>query len=196
MMKNNRIRKCIVSNKGTSIVEMLICFLLLSILMVAASQMIASSMKTYSTAKRSIAGREVSDVIADQIEGVLEKAYGKKAIKITTNNAEISFSDCQRRKVRICTYKNAQDNEYLDMIYGKNGESHWKFDEGIYRGYSITSMKFIPVKPLDDSEVIDGMEYLDNTMYRKGTIKLELELSNPKEGIFTAERYINCIDIK
>ena len=169
--------------------EMLICFLLLSLLMVAASQMIASSMKTYSSSKRSIAGREVSDVIADQIEGVLEKAYGKKTIKISDTNDEITFSDNQKRKVNI---KN--NGGRMSMKYGKNGESEWKFDEGIYRGYSITSMRFIPVKPADDSEVIDGMEYLDNTLYKAGTIKLELELSNPKEGIFWAERYINCID--
>lgn len=189
-MRKQQVKNCISSDKGTTIVEMLICFLLLSILMVAASQMIASSMKTYSQAKRSIAGREVSDVIADQIEGVLEKAYGKKAIKITDSNTVIKFADNEKRAVKICT----DADGHLDMIYGKNGESHWKFDEGIYRGYSIIGMKFTPVKPLNDTEVEAGVEYLDNTIYRQGTYLLELTLFNPTEGTFEAERYIYCMD--
>ena len=191
-MSKKRMKKSIASHKGTTIVEMLICFLLLSILMVAASQMIASSMKTYSTAKRSIAGREVADVIADQIEGSIEKAYAKKSIKITDANKKISFSDNQKRAVKI----GVDDAGHLDMMYGKDGDSHWKFDVSVYRGYSITGMRFIAVEPdviPDDEE--PGLEYLDKTVYRPGTYKLELELSNPKEGVYTAERYINCVDM-
>ncbi len=167
-------------------VEMLICFLLLSILMVSASQMIASAMKTYSNSKKGITGREVADLLADHIEGVLEKADADEDITIYENK-RIDFSDNEGRKVSI----GVDANGYLDLVYGKFKDEHWRFDESLYRGYIITSMQILTVEP----DVPDpSLVYIRKTDYRPGTYKLVLKLNNPKTGTYEAVRYINCMD--
>ena len=170
-------------------VEMLICFLLLSILMVSASQMIASAMKTYSNSKKGINGREVADLLADHIEGVIEKADADKEIKIY-GNERIDLTDNEGRKVSIYV----DGNGHLDLVYGKFRDEHWRFDESLYRGYSITSMQIFSVEPADPADVDPSLVYIRKSDYRPGTYRLVLKLNNPKTGTYEAERYIYCMD--
>ncbi|MBR5420543.1 MAG: prepilin-type N-terminal cleavage/methylation domain-containing protein [Lachnospiraceae bacterium] len=181
-------------NTGATIVEMLVCFVLLGILMVAAGQFLASSMRTYTTAKRGIAGREAADVVADHIEGLLESACIKKSMKpFTVSNKELTFWDKQRRKATIC----CDENGYLDVIYanGKNEPSHWRFDKGVYKGYTISEMRFVLSAPAE-IEVGDEEEYLDSGVYEKNSLKLELTLESPQNGKYETVRYIRFGNVK
>ena len=189
MMKASGLKNLIRNNKGTSMVEMLICFLLLSILMVSASQMIASAMKTYSNSKKGITGREVADLLADHIEGVIEKADAEKGIQVV-NNDKINLTDNEGRKVLICV----DGDGYLDLVYGKFQDEHWRFDESLYRGYSITSMQIYSVEPADPADADPSLVYIRRTDYRPGTFRLVLKLNNPKTGTYEAVRYIYCMD--
>ena len=83
-MQGRSVIRQVKQNKGTTIGEMLVCFVLLAALMVAASQFMASSMRTYSAAKRAVAGREAADLVADHIEGLLESATITAAMSSST----------------------------------------------------------------------------------------------------------------
>ena len=182
-------------NKGTTIVEMLVCFVLLGILMVAASQLLTSSMKTYSAAKRAVAGREAADLVADYVEGLLESASVTVAMQpnVTDNNSTLIFWDKDRRKASITC--NAEG--YLDVIYGNGTDesTHWKFDPGVYRGYKIASMKFMLPEPEERTET-EPEAFLDNTLYDSNIIKLELVVESSQNGQFSTERYIRFGNIR
>ena len=181
-------------NKGTTIVEMLVCFVLLAFLMVAASQFLTSSMRTYSSAKRGLAGREAADLVADHIEGLLESATVKKALQPFTegNNTQITFWDKQKRKATIC----CDEEGYLDVIYanGKDGAVHWKFDKGVYRGYKIKEMKFFMMEPAEHEPGTE--EYLDPDVYDEKTVQLSLIVQSAENGEYAIDRYIRFGNVK
>ncbi len=181
-------------NRGTTIVEMLVCFVLLGILMVAASQFLTSSMRTYSSAKRGLAGREAADLVADHIEGLLESSTIKKALQpFTEENKQITFWDREKRKAVIC----CDEDGYLDVVYanGKDVSVHWKFDPGVYRGYRIKSMRFLLTKP-ETPKAGDTEEYLDPSVYDPKTVKLELVVESAQNGEYAIDRYIRFGNVK
>ena len=199
-MKRQRLLPKSGKNKGTTIVEMLVCFVLLGILMVAASQFLASSMRTYSSAKRGLAGREAADLVADHIEGLLESATIKNALKPFTEegNTQITFWDKEKRKATIC----CDAEGYLDVKYanGKDNSGeplfdHWRFDPGVYRGYKIKSMRFLMPKPEEITEGVQTEETLD-PVYDKNTVKLELVVESSENGEYEIERFIRFGNIQ
>lgn len=180
-------------NRGTTLVEMIVCFALLAILMVAATEIIHSAMRTYSRVKQSSAGQEISDLICDKIEADLSGAVTKRQKPdVSNDNSEIFYYDKYNRPVRILN-----KDGYLYFAYGKEEEeSKWTFDSGLYRGYTIQEIKFLKVMPasIEQREEQDkgDMEYLDDSKYSGDIYKVELTLYNKKDGEYVTERYIRC----
>lgn len=177
-------------NRGTTLVEMLVCFALLGLLMASAAQVMSAAMRVYSQVKKSEAGYAVADLLCDTVESVLESANSVKIPDITSENTKISFYDKDKRPVQICV----QDG-YLDLVYGKGSDlSHWQFGQNVYRGYTIDSIKFLKVvDPANRDEAEnDDIEYLDSSLYSANIYKVELTISKSGQGIYHAERYIKC----
>lgn len=180
-------------NSGTTLVEMIVCFTLLAILMVAATEIIHSAMRTYSKVKNSNSGQEISDLICDKIEAELSRANVKKQEPdVSDDNDEIFFYDSSNRPVHIIN----QDG-YLHFAYGKDEEeSKWEFDPTIYRGYTIQTLTFCKTLPddPDDRTAMDknDRECLSNSKYSSDIYKVTLTVYNKSSGAFVTERYIRC----
>ncbi|MBQ8983334.1 MAG: prepilin-type N-terminal cleavage/methylation domain-containing protein [Lachnospiraceae bacterium] len=194
-MKNKRFRQynSIRNNRGTTLVEMIVCFALLAILMVAATEIIHSAMRTYTRVKQSGAGQEISDLICDKIDADLSGAVTKRQIPdVSDDNTEIFYYDKYNRPVHIMNKEG-----YLYFAYGKDEEeSRWSFDSAIYRGYTIQEIKFYKVMPADVDSRSDedkgDAEFLDNSVYSDDIYKVQLTMYNKKDGEFVTERYIRC----
>lgn len=65
------------NDKGFTLIEMVICFLLLGILLTAAAQVIASSTEVYYYTKSTSHGVQAAQIIATEIRGDLEEAVVK-----------------------------------------------------------------------------------------------------------------------
>ena len=63
-----------INDKGFTLIEMMVCFVLLGILLVAAAQVIASSTEVYYFSKGTSYGIQASQIVATEIKGDLEKA--------------------------------------------------------------------------------------------------------------------------
>ena len=70
----NTQRNISLNNKGFTLLETTICFLLLSILLVAAAQIITSSTEVYYLSKSTSYGLQASQVIATELRGDIEDA--------------------------------------------------------------------------------------------------------------------------
>ena len=65
------------NNQGFTLVEMLVCFMLLGILLIAAAQVITSSTEVYYNSKSTSYGVQASQIISTEIRGDLEEAVVK-----------------------------------------------------------------------------------------------------------------------
>ncbi len=97
------------NNKGFTLIETTVCFILLSILLVAASQVIASSSEVYFYTKSTGYGVQVAQAIATEIRGDLEDAVIQKVDITLDNNLPAEAST-------YCVYTG--DNSYICFING------------------------------------------------------------------------------
>jgi len=72
------LKKHKIDNKGFTLIETTVCFILLGILLVAAAQVISSSSEVYYYSKSISYGVQAAQVIATEIRGELEDAVIKK----------------------------------------------------------------------------------------------------------------------
>ena len=75
MINEKRYKK--INNQGMTLIEMMICFALLGLLMVAAAQVISSSTQVYYYTKATDYGIQASQIVATEIRGDLENAVAQ-----------------------------------------------------------------------------------------------------------------------
>ena len=191
-IRRKKVNKSTWHNRGTTLVEMIVCFALL--LMVSATQIMHSAMRTYSKVKRSSAGQDVADLLCDKVEAELSSASARQVPDVSDNNEVIFYYDRQNRPVRIML----SENGYLHFAYGKEEEeSYWEYDPQVYRGYKITELKFYKVMPSNVENRTyendkDDLEWLDNSQYADNIYKVQITLRKSNEGDYIIERYIRC----
>ena len=81
------------NDKGFTLIEMMVCFILLGILLVAAAQVIASSTEVYYYSKGTSYGIQASQIVAIEIKGDLEKAVKKNLNNIYLPSDVVITSD-------------------------------------------------------------------------------------------------------
>ncbi|MBR5177849.1 MAG: prepilin-type N-terminal cleavage/methylation domain-containing protein [Lachnospiraceae bacterium] len=89
------------NNKGVTLLETIVCFVLLSILLVAAAQVITSSSQIYYFTKATSYGIQASQIISTEIRGELEKAVAKK---LSGNVSANSDSGLPSGSENYCVY--------------------------------------------------------------------------------------------
>lgn len=80
------------NNKGFTLIETTVCFILLGILLVAAAQVIASSTEVYYYSKSISYGIQASQVVATEIRGDLEEAVIKQLDYVVDNSIPVEAS--------------------------------------------------------------------------------------------------------
>lgn len=145
MIKREENRK--LNNQGMTLIELVICFALLGLLMVAGAQVIASSTQIYYYAKATDYGMQASQVIATEIRGDIENAIIKpiektksgapfddeiKWLYITPNGDSIFFVNQNGEQVSY-TFEN-------DISTGKNlfVRKAYKAYDNMYNAIPVT----------------------------------------------------------
>lgn len=99
-----KLKKITNNNRGTTILEMIVCFLLLGIFLAASAAFIAHITMLYYNTKGEINGREVSDIILEKIASEIDGAE--------------TFDKCG---VMDPAFINAEYSNGTDVFYKENG---------------------------------------------------------------------------
>lgn len=191
---------------GMTMVEMIVSFVLLSLIMVAATVIINYTVRLYYQSKGVQMGSAVSGVLFQKIEEHLEGAQNKTitsdviqlvdgtkaegTVILNGSQAELYNKDGSHVLLHLITedgkqylsvrffkvVKTDEDTGVENQLYK---EVEWQFDQALYMGYSIADLRFEKA----------GSEY-------QNIIKVTLNLTNPKYGNYETNRLIKCYNLK
>lgn len=115
------------NNKGFTLVELMVCFVLLGILMVAAAQVISSSSQVYYFSKSTSYGIQASQIIATEVRGDLEDAVimyiDKNAVKRPEDSPMLSGADG-------CAVYISSAGDAITFINGKGEQICYSLQKG------------------------------------------------------------------
>lgn len=179
-------------NAGTTMVELIVSFTLLSLFMVAATKVISNTISVYYQAKGIQTGMQVSNILMTKIVETVEGALPNGTVGDEADAASMIISNSNQRIELIDGFGShvylTVDKDYLLLYYFpeisegesgvdilKDGE-RWTFDKKAYMGYTVKELKFSVPKG----------EYPPNV------IQVDLTLHSGKYGDYTSKRYIQC----
>jgi hypothetical protein len=193
---NSRVKQ---DNRGMTMVELIISFMLLSLFVVVATMIISATMNIYYQVRGVSYGLQVSEIIQSKIAGGLEGAINGDITSDALTDAsgqnangamliaetEIEFLDKTGSHVKI-GLGGQEGAQYLVVHYyavpSRDGNGNlydavdWSFDKAVYMGYTIQKLQF--TRPKGD--------YADNV------IQVELTITSPKYGAYTTTEYVEC----
>ena len=217
-------------NKGSTLIEMLVCFALLGIFMSAAAVVIANVTNVFFDVKGQSYGRQVADIVLGKITGEIEGAkistapgsYGQPLIYQTpadaaANNVSGFKIDLYDRtdthiqmyaedgvlKIRYFEINPPKPKSTPEYQAGHRDEVIWTFDEAVYQGYKIKSLRFVPANmgraanETIDSTIEDAAyDYTyEEDEYPGNVVGVYLTLESPQYGEFYAYRYIKMYNL-
>lgn len=199
MMIQKKTRKLNNQNKGTTFIEMIVSFALLSIFLVSAAAIISTIVSAYYRVKAETYSKQVSDIlmekIVSEIEGARFDASGNDDPVISDDNTKITLYDKTNTKVSMYMSENEmlelQYYGFKDAVEGITRESTiWRFDKNVYNGYTLKSLKFVFGDELDsfaeksDYNMPSGLDYDDNVVI------VFMKLNNYKYGDYYIYRVV------
>ncbi len=199
MSRTNRRNAIQPDNRGMTLVELIISFMLLSMFMVVATMVISATMNIYYQARSVSYGIQVSDIIHSKIASELSGAIngditsddfvdssGQKAngaMLIAENRIE--FTDGTGSHVNLGLVE-INGKQYFAVHYYEVPSADgtgivyeavdWTFDKAAYMGYFVKELKFS--RPMGD--------------YDYNVIKVELTITHPEYGDYTTTEYVEC----
>ena len=225
-MKQSRCRQ---QNRGSTLVEMTVCFVLLGIFMSVAAVVLTNIVNVYYDVKGEAYGRQVSNILLAKVCGEIE---GARISEADTYSLPVIFQDptdalagnrsgykmdlYDRTDTHIQIY--AEDGElkirYLEINPPKEDSSDaykaghrdeviWTFDEAVYQGYELKSLRFVAA----DQGVAEGTEKnraLEDAAYSfsaaendypSNVVGVYMTLESPMYGEFYAYRYVKLYNI-
>ena len=195
------------NNKGMTLVEMIVCFALLGMFLVAATTVITSVVNLYYQIRGESYARQVGDIIENKIVGELEGTRffesDTSPDNITIDNTptesgnSVSLYDKTNTKVKIY----AEDGDYAAISKPSAEDSRvattWTFDKKVYNGYSLESLDFAPANNVMCENLAQeyGVDGISCTDYDSNVIVVFMKLTSPKYGGFTVYRFIRLYDL-
>ncbi len=211
-MLNKKRSNRIFNNKGTTLIEMVVCFLMLAIFLTAAFAVITHLSNIYYQVKGETYGKQVSDIILTKLQSEIEGAKsGTDEIFIDgqtdkTVGTKMKFYDKTNSQVEL-----AVDNKMLQVKYsgykdetdpsGKNDRSPntWSFDKNVYNSFYIKNLTFVKAssigsgsnKALAESY---GISASDGD-YGEDIMLVLLELDSHHYGSYKTYRFIRMYNV-
>lgn len=195
---NEKLHKKMTDNKGTTLVEMVVVFALLSIFMVSVTQVISSAIMLFNDINFTGKSVEVSDMVLTKVGGLLESANGEIEEPVITldaegNLSEADFYDRTRTKVKVklvsqrlqVVYPTVESTGVPTTNVNSNGDREainpyvWGFAENAYHGFNIKTLKI--------EKAGDG--YPDNVY------KITLVISRTDYGDYVSTKYVKCYSL-
>lgn len=199
------------NNKGFTLIEMMVCFVLLGILLVAAAQVIASSTEVYYYSKGTSYGIQASQIVATEIKGDLERAVKKSLNTAYLPNEITNIGD---------GYAIDPSGKSIYFINIDGEQVSFSYDNGIFKKKTYKAYdSYFELIPTSDSPTVTeynskyiGMNYtVKDTLFEEYNptpsdlsyplpigdykiIKLSLTVNNPQYGDYTCVEYIPLYD--
>lgn len=202
------------NNRGITLVEMLVCFAMLGIFMVAAFSVISRITMLYYNIKGEIYEREVSDIImekaASEIDGALyfddkDKSGGTNP-QVASDNSYIDLYDKTNTHVKlgkndsrfnICYYKiEVKNADGTDSEETRN-ETDWYFDDNMYNGFEVSDMRFYIGG--ESATILDATKYglagVNLSEYDKNVVLITLHLHSGRYGDYYSYRFVRMYNV-
>ncbi len=218
-------------NKGSTLIELIVCFALLGIFMSAAAVVIANVTNVYYDVKGHTYGRQVADILMSKICGEIESAKlsstdsfeqpiifqspddsiagSRSGFKIdlydrTDTHLQI-YAEDGALKIRYLEINPPKKDKADDEDYKKGhfDETIWTFDEAVYMGYTIKSLRFVPA-----NQGVAGENKIENKLenaagkaeaagndYPGNVVGVYLTLESPRYGEFFYYRYVKMYNM-
>lgn len=130
-------------NKGYTLVELLVSFVILAILMTSALSVLTSASGIYARIKAANTAQNVSTILMDKIEGELDDA-GIQSVSGLNNNT-IKYENKDHLVVTMSSKdqgKNGNTLMGLSLVYAADESVPWKFSNNTYMGNEIERISF------------------------------------------------------
>ena len=160
------LRSLLRGRKGATLVELVITFALIGLFAAGTCQIISTSIKVYHQVRGLNNARQVSDTLLEKITGEIEGAqvgvqYEEAGedndgvtLWIKDAGATIDLYDRTGSHIYITSKDQKMVIHYYPVMYDVENETgtstketvykevDWNFDEGVYMGFKISSLKF------------------------------------------------------
>lgn len=217
MMKSLFKRKLNKENKGTTLIEMIVSFTLLSIF-VSASVIVISNVTTlYYRVRGENYARQIGDIvtnkIASEVSGAEYSSRNTSSNLYIKNEGDFKSSFTQitddidgntitlydRTGTRVSIF--ASDgilkiyyHEINDEVNTDNSREavYWTFDENVYNGYHIEALDFVQAASSDNQTVAQnyGMDGGNPDDYPSNVMAVYMTLRSDQYGKFNICRYV------
>ncbi|MBQ6231616.1 MAG: prepilin-type N-terminal cleavage/methylation domain-containing protein [Eubacterium sp.] len=194
-------------NKGMTLVEMIVCFALLSIFVTVSTLVISNVITLYYRVRGESYARQVGDIVAKKITSELSGAEYANDSSIdpiiekknpndeTVDGNVITVVDSTDTKISMYA-----DDGILKIYYHKITDENdsdnnrepviWTFDKKMYNGYQIDSLDFAQACSSKNTALASKYDVTATTNYPTNVIVVYMKLSSPKYGKFTIVRYV------
>ena len=195
------LRSLLRGRKGATLVELVITFALIGLFAAGTCQIISTSIKVYHQVRGLNNARQVSDTLLEKITGEIEGAqvgvqYEEAGedndgvtLWIKDAGATIDLYDRTGSHIYITSKDQKMVIHYYPVMYDVENETgtstketvykevDWSFDEGVYMGFKISSLKFARA---------------DQSLYPENVIRVDMDLTGGGYGTFHSTRYVEC----
>lgn len=165
--------------KGVTLIELVVCFMLISLLVTGVTQMVIISMRVYHDIRDMNQAYQVSDTLLDKISGEIEGAQG--TLRIEDENKKIDLYDrtgshiyitVDEKRLLIYYYEVVSEKEEGNQRITRYEAVDWKYDEKAYMGYEIEALTFRRSDAYPPNVIIvtltlgkNGEKYVSRTRY-------------------------------
>ena len=200
-------------NAGTTLVEIIVSFALLAIFLTAAATIISLITNNYYRTKGETYAKQVSDIILEKVVSEIEGAKYESVAEgetstinpvISSKHSSSTMTLYDRTDTKVDIYADAGDKElkiYYYPIENKVDSSKsrsattWKFDKGVYNGYSIENLNFVYGNELSSFSASDYGFDTSNVSYGNNVVVVFLKMSSPKYGEYYTYRVVKMYNI-
>ena len=211
---NNRIMNRLRDNHGTTLIEMIVCFAVLSIFMVCATMLISTITMLYYNIQGEIYSREVSDIVMEKMVSEIDGAeYSKSGLTdppiIENENTKITLCDKTDTKVSLYNGTDVDADkglivDYHEINYLESGVRNdelsrygtkWFFDSSVYNGFKVKDIKFYSGG--STISAADSSKYGISSMsgYDENVVLILMELEHGKYGTYKYHRYVKMYNV-
>lgn len=169
------VKKLWKQKKGTTLVELMVSFVLTAILMTAAIATISPAVRVFNKVVGMSRAQGVTDILLEEISGELESS--ERILSISGSQIEYADKNGQGVQMLQGTEATADGGQQLDgmlvLHYGSE-DVLWYLPEKTYMGFRITSLSF---------SQIEG----------KNLIEVKLEIKSSRSGIvYDRTKIVEC----
>ncbi|MCR5104569.1 MAG: prepilin-type N-terminal cleavage/methylation domain-containing protein [Eubacterium sp.] len=208
---DNRI-KALNNNKGSTLVEMIVCFVLLSVFVSTAVVIIGMITSLYYQIKGETYAKQVSDIIIEKIASELDGAIYVEGDTVnnpqidddvkTKKGSKIALIDKTNTSVVLSVRESRLCIDYMAIVDDddptKNREATtWKYDDSVYNGFTITEFEMIRGDGLvSEKDKIRGYG-IDGSLsdYDNNVILILISLYSPKYGEYKSYRFVQMYNV-